>query len=112
MKIETKQIDEVSIISLSGRITIGEGDTAFREVVRQEFAKGSLKILINFSEVIRIDSSGIGELVSAYTIMSSRGGKLKLCNLPNKVIEILQVTQLLNLFEIYHDENEAVKSFN
>lgn len=112
MKIDVKEVNEVTVITLEGRITLGDGEDQFREVVRQELAKGALKVLINFSGVTRIDSSGIGELVSAYTIVSNRGGKVKLCNLPNKVIEILQITALITIFEIYHDEEEAINSFS
>jgi len=111
MTIDVKEINEVTVISVAGRITLGDGEDQFREVIRQELAKGVLKILINFSGVTRIDSAGIGELVSAYTITSNRGGKLKLCSLPNKVIEILQITQLITIFEIYDDEEKAINSF-
>jgi len=110
--ITTKQAGEITVLTLSGKITIGEGDLNLRNSIREELEKGTIKIVIDFTEVTRIDSSGIGELVSAYTIISNRGGKLKLCNLPNRVIEILQVTQLLSIFEIYNDEEEAVKSFD
>lgn len=111
MKYSTRQNQDVTIIDLTGKITIGVGDVALREAVREALEKGARKILLNLKSVITIDSSGIGELVHAYTVTTNRGGHLKLLNLPGKIADILQVTQLITLFEIYENEGEAVSSF-
>lgn len=111
MKITVRHRDSVTIVEAKGKITIGVGDVALREAVQQQIASGSKSILIDMSGVTTIDSSGIGELVSAYTSASNRGCKLKLLNLPAKVSDILQITQLISVFETYDDEDEAVRSF-
>ena len=77
----------------------------------QAIGEGPAKLLINLGEVTTIDSSGVGELVSAYTTVTNRGGKLKLVNMPPKVSDILQITQLITVFEVFETEDEAVQSF-
>lgn len=111
MKINVRQRDEVTILEPKGKITIGVGDVALREAVHKELDAGHRKILIDMSGVTTIDSSGIGELVSTYTSVNNRGGKLKLLRLPDKVSDILQITQLISVFETYDDEDEAVRSY-
>ena len=111
MKIDVRQREGVHILDVEGKITIGRGDVALRDAVHQELANGAKKMRINLQEVSTIDSSGVGELVSAYTTVTHRGGKLKLVNLPPKVNDILQITQLITVFETYSDEDEAVGSF-
>lgn len=111
MKINVRQRDGVTILEPKGKITIGVGDVALREAVHREIEAGSLSILIDMNGVTTIDSSGIGELVSTYTSVKNRGGKLKLLHLPDKVSDILQITQLISVFETYDDEDEAVRSF-
>lgn len=111
MKINVRQRDGVTILEPRGKITIGVGDVALREAVHRELENGSRNILIDMNGVTTIDSSGIGELVSTYTSVKNRGGTLKLLRLPDKVSDILQITQLISVFETYDDEDEAVRSF-
>jgi anti-sigma B factor antagonist len=111
MKISVRQREGVTILDLKGKITIGVGDVALREAVHQALGAGARNILINLAGVSTIDSSGVGELVSTYTTVTNRGGKLKLANLPPKVSDILQITQLITVFEVFDDEEEALRSF-
>jgi anti-sigma B factor antagonist len=111
MKATTRTVDGVEIISLQGKITIGSGDTQLREVITNAVNEGRNKILLDLSGVTTIDSSGIGELVGSYTTVTNRGGKLKLLHLPAKLNELLHVTQLITVFEVYENEQEAVGSF-
>jgi anti-sigma B factor antagonist len=101
----------VAILALKGKITIGVGDVALRQAVADLILSGSKNILLELGGVTTMDSSGVGELVSTYTTVTNRGGKLKLLNLPSKVSDILQITQLITVFEVYDDEKEAVASF-
>ena len=112
MKATIRQVDSVIVVDLSGRITLGEGCTQLRELVRDQLAKGNKKILINLADVTYIDSSGIGELVSAYTAVSNQGGQLKLLNLTKKVHDLLQITKLYTVFDIHDDEAKAIGSFD
>lgn len=111
MKATTRTVDGVDIISLQGKITIGAGDQQLRDVINEALNGGNNKILLDMSGVTTIDSSGIGELVGSYTTVTNRGGKLKLLHLPAKLNELLHVTQLITVFEVYENEPEAVKSF-
>lgn len=111
MKATSRTVDGVEIISLQGKITIGSGDTQLREVITNAVNAGKTKILLDLSGVTTIDSSGIGELVGSYTTATNRGGKLKLLHLPAKLNELLHVTQLITVFEVYENEAEAIASF-
>jgi anti-sigma B factor antagonist len=111
MKANSRTVDDVEIISLQGKITIGSGDTQLREVITNADNAGKTKILLDLSGVTTIDSSGIGELVGSYTTATNRGGKLKLLHLPAKLNELLHVTQLITVFEVYENEAEAIASF-
>lgn len=111
MKATNRSVDGVEIISLQGKITIGSGDTQLREVITNAVNAGKTNVLLDLSGVTTIDSSGIGELVGSYTTVANRGGKLKLLHLPAKLNELLHVTQLITVFEVYENEDEAVKSF-
>jgi anti-sigma B factor antagonist len=111
MKATTRSSGNVEIISLQGKITIGSGDTQLREVIANAVNSGKANILLDLSGVTTIDSSGIGELVGSYTTVTNRGGKLKLLHLPDKLNELLHVTQLITVFEVYENEQEAVSSF-
>jgi anti-sigma B factor antagonist len=111
MKATTRSADGVEIISLQGKITIGSGDSQLREVITNALNSGKNSILLDMSGVTTIDSSGIGELVGSYTTVTNRGGKLKLLHLPAKLNELLHVTQLITVFEVYENEPEALKSF-
>ncbi len=111
MKIGTRQVDGVNIVDCSGRITLGEGSITLRDTVRELLSKGQKKILLNLGDVNYIDSSGIGELVSAFTTVRKEGGDLKLLNLTKKVHDLLQITKLYTVFDVKDDEAAAVKSF-
>lgn len=111
MKISVRQREGVTILDLKGKITIGVGDVALREAVHEALEAGAKKLLVSLKEVSTIDSSGIGELVSAYTTVTNRGGKLKLVHLPPRVMDVLQMTQLITVFDSFEDEKEAVESF-
>jgi len=99
------------VIDVSGRITLGEGCTQLRELIRDQLSKGNKQILLNLADVSYIDSSGIGELVSAFTAVSNQGGHLKLLNLTKKVHDLLQITKLYTVFDIHDDEAKAIASF-
>jgi anti-sigma B factor antagonist len=111
MKVNVRQRDGVTILDLKGKITIGVGDVALRNAVQEAIGGGATKILINLRDVTTIDSSGVGELVSAYTTATNRGVKLRLVNLPSKVSDILQITQLITVFDVYDSEDEGLRSF-
>ena len=111
MNIPVRQSEGVTILEPKGKITIGVGDVALRESVAEALEAGARNILFDLHAVSTIDSSGIGELVSAYTTVTNRGGKLKLVSLPDKVSDILQITQLISVFEVFDTEQEALASF-
>ena len=111
MKVTARERDGVTLLDLKGKITIGVGDVALREAVQEAVAAGAQNILINLQDVKTIDSSGIGELVSAFTTVTNRGGKLKLFGIPPKVNDILMITQLVQVFEVHDNEAEAIGSF-
>ena len=111
MKATSRDVNDVQIIKLEGKITIGAGDSQLREVIGNALNAGKSKVLLDMSGVTTIDSSGIGELVGSYTTVTNRGGKLKLLHLPDKLNELLHVTQLITVFEVYDSEQEALSSF-
>ena len=111
IKASTRQVDKVTIVDMSGRITLGEGSSTLRETVRDLVSKGQKRIILNLGDVSYIDSSGIGELVSSFTSVSNQGGGLKLLNLQKKVHDLLQITKLYTVFEVHTDEAAAIKSF-
>ncbi len=111
MKASTRQVDGVTIVDLSGRITLGEGSVVLRDTIRDNVGQGHKKILLNLGDVTYIDSSGIGELVSAFTTVRNQGGELKLLNLTKKVHDLLQITKLYTVFDIKDDEATAIKSY-
>jgi len=112
IRISTRQVNSVTIVDLSGRITLGEGSSTLRETVRDLVSKGQKHILLNLGDITYIDSSGIGELVSSYTTVSNQGGNLKLLNLQRKVHDLLQITKLYTVFDVHTDEAAAVKSYS
>ncbi len=112
MKATTRQVNSVTVVDLSGRITLGEGCSQLRDLIRDLLAKGHTKMLLNLAEVTYIDSSGIGELVSGFTAVSNHGGQLKLLNLTKKVHDLLQITKLLTVFDVHDDEAKAIASFD
>jgi anti-sigma B factor antagonist len=111
LEIKERTLGEVVILELSGKITIGEGSVQLREAVSRLLEAGRNRIILNLSAVSYVDSSGIGELVSRYTTTKNTGGKLKLLNLPKKIKDLLMITKLLTVFEIYEDEQAALDSF-
>ena len=111
MKVTTRQVDGITILDLSGRITLGEGSVQLRDSVRDLLSKAQKQILLNLADVNYIDSSGIGELVSAYTTVRNQGGDLKLLNLTKKVHDLLQITKLYTVFDVKDDEASAIASF-
>ena len=112
MKFTTRKVDGVTILDLSGRITLGEGSVTLRDAVKDVLATGAKSILLNLADVDYIDSSGLGELVSAYTSVKNQGGELKLLHLTTKVHDLLQITKLYTVFDIKDDETSAVGSFS
>jgi len=112
MKASNRQVNGITIVDLSGRITLGEGSVILRDTVRDLVAKGDKRILLNLGDVTYIDSSGIGELVSAFTTVRNQGGELKLLNLTKKVHDLLQITKLYTVFDVKDDEASAVASFS
>ncbi|MGO9517011.1 MAG: STAS domain-containing protein [Candidatus Korobacteraceae bacterium] len=112
MKASTRQIDGVTIVDLSGRITLGEGSVILRDTVKDLLGKGQKKILLNLGDVSYIDSSGIGELVSAFTSVRNQGGELKLLHLTKKVHDLLQITKLYTVFDVKDDEAAAIGAFS
>jgi anti-sigma B factor antagonist len=112
MTTKTRHAMDVTILDVSGRITLGEGNVMLREIVRDLTDQGVRKVVLNLSEVNYIDSSGIGELVRTHTTMRNRGGELKLANLSKRVDDLLQMTKLAFVFDIFRDEASALNSFN
>jgi anti-sigma B factor antagonist len=112
LSIGERQAGDVNILDLSGEIRIGEGTTELRQAIRDLTSNGSKKILINLGGVSYIDSSGIGELIANYTTVSRDGGQLKLLQLTGKVKDLLVITKLLTVFDVYDTEAEALSSFN
>ncbi len=111
MTFKTREVSGVTLVDLSGKITLGEGGMTLREEVRKLLAEGKKKIVLNLGEVNYIDSSGLGELVSAYTAVKNSGGELKLLNLTSKVRDLLVITKLVTVFDVKDDEGSAVSSF-
>ncbi|MCU1329198.1 MAG: anti-sigma-factor antagonist [Bryobacterales bacterium] len=111
VKLNTRQVGDVSVVDVSGRITLGEGSSALRDTLRDLMAQNNKKILLNLSEVSYIDSSGIGELVSGFTTVTNSGGNLKLLGLTKRVKDLLQITKLYTVFDVHEDEAHAIRSF-
>jgi len=111
MKIVERQVADVTILDLHGKILIGEGDDALRDAVTRLVEGGKKKILLNLADVPYVDSAGLGEIVRCYTTVSRSEGRLKLLNLTKKIKDLLAITKLLTVFETYENEDEAVKSF-
>jgi len=111
VKLTTRQVGDVTVIDVAGRITLGEGSSTLRDALRDLVKKNQKNILLNLKDVTYIDSSGIGELVSAYTTVTNEGGHLKLLGLTHRVKDLLQITKLYTVFDIHEDEAHAVRSF-
>lgn len=111
MKAKTRHVDSVTVVDISGRITLGDDLSELRQLIRGLLSQGQKSILLNLEDVTYIDSSGIGELVSAFTTASNQGGQLKLLHLTKRVHDLLQITKLLTVFDVYDDEPTAIASF-
>ncbi len=107
----TRDVGDVAVVDFSGKITLGEGSATLRTMVRSLVDKGHRKILLNLGDVDYIDSSGIGELVGAYTTVRGANGELKLVYLTKRVRDIIQITRLFTVFDVQADEDAAVRSF-
>lgn len=106
-----RDVDGVKIVDLSGRVTLGEASGKLRDTVRGVLDSGAKKVVLNLADVSYIDSSGLGELVSAYTTAQNKSCTVKLLHVQNKVQDLLQITKLYTVFESHDDEAEAVRSF-
>ena len=111
LTIHSREVDGVTVLDLSGRITLGEGSLQIRDAIRDLISKGQKSILLNLAEVNYIDSSGLGELVSAFTTSKNQGADLKLLHLTKKVHDLLQLTKLYTVFDVKDDEASAIASF-
>jgi len=111
LTISSRDVDGVTVLDLSGRITLGEGSVQLRDAIRDLISKGVKNVLLSLGDVNYIDSSGLGELVSAFTTAKNQGAEVKLLNLTKKVKDVLQVTKLYTVFDIFDDEASAIASF-
>jgi anti-sigma B factor antagonist len=108
MDIHTRTVGDTHILDISGRIILGKGTMTVRNTIKDLLHNGVKKIVLNLAEVNYIDSSGVGELVSSYTTVAKEGGQLKLLNLTTKVRELLAITKLLTVFQVFDNEQAAV----
>ena len=111
LKMRTRESNGVMIVDLTGQITLGEASAAVRDEVRDQVGHGFNKILLNLADVTYIDSAGLGELTAAYTSVKNRNGQLKLLNLTKRVHDLMQITKLYTVFDVYDDEKKAIASF-
>jgi anti-sigma B factor antagonist len=111
-KAAIREVGDVTVIDMDGRITLGEGSALLRDLIRQSLSKGRKKIVMNMAGIVYIDSTGLGELVSGYRLVKSEGGELKLLSLNKKVTDLLQITKLYTVFDIHSQEAQAVASFH
>ena len=111
MKARVRQVGQVAVVDIEGKITIGEGDMVLRDRVVDLLDKGNHAIVLNLEKVTYMDSAGIGELVACYKRAKEKGGTVKLLNPSGKVLDLLTLTKLEEVFETYRQEQEAVGSF-
>ena len=111
IKASTRQLEDITIVDLSGQIKLGEGTQVLRDIVKDLLSKGEKKILLNLADVSYIDSSGIGALVGAFTSVRNQGGEMKLLLLTKKVKDVLAITKLLTVFDVKDDEAAAISAF-
>lgn len=112
LNISERQAGDVTILDLDGKVTIGEGSVALRTTIRRLLGENKKKILLNLGGVGYIDSSGIGELVSSFTAVNKEEGQLKLLNLTQKIQDLLAITKLLTVFDVFENEGDALSNFN
>ena len=110
LSLKTRKVDGVTVVDLSGKLTIGEPVLLLRENLRTHTNEGERKFILNLGDVGYIDSSGLGELVSSYTTVRNKGGDVKLLKLTSKTRDLLQMTKLLTVFDVYDDEAKAIAS--
>jgi len=108
--IKPRRLDDVVILDLSGRITLGEGTVVIRDALQKLLRSGDRKFLMNLADVDYIDSAGLGELITAFTTVRGEGGQVKLLKLTNRIRDLLQITKLLTVFDTFENETEAIKS--
>jgi len=111
LTISNNEVDGVSLVTLNGRIVLGEESTALREKLKSLIAAGKQKIVLNMAEIDYIDSSGLGALVAAHLSAQNAGSSIRLCNLGKKFHEVMQLTKLLTVFDVYDTEAAAIASF-
>ena len=112
MQIEERVVNEVTILDLKGKITLGDGDEVLKDKINSLVLQNRRRILLNLAEVPYIDSAGLGEVVRTYTTVSRQGGQLKLVNLTKRITDLLSITKLLTVFETFDTEAEALKSYS
>ena len=112
VRLTVRQVGDVTVVDCAGRITRGDGSNMFRDTIRDLVSKGCQKILLNLSEVSHIDNAGIGELVSGFATTRNKGGILKLVNLTQRTQDLLRITKLETVFQIFDDEATALHSFS
>jgi anti-sigma B factor antagonist len=112
MQIEERQVGEIMILDLKGKITLGEGDEVLKDKINSLILQNKKRILLNLADVPYIDSAGLGEIVRTYTTVSRQGGQLKLVNLTKRITDLLMITKLLTVFETFDVEQDAIKSFS
>jgi anti-sigma B factor antagonist len=111
LKISERRNDLITILDLEGNIRLGDGAAELHEALRLLVERGDKKVLLNLANISNIDSSGLGELVSSYTTLHKIGGELKLFHLSDRILELMTMTKLLTVFDVYDNENEALRSF-
>jgi anti-sigma B factor antagonist len=111
LNISERQAGDITILDMDGKVTIGEGSVALRSAIRRLLGEGKKKILLNLGRVGYVDSSGIGELVSSFTAVNKEDGSLKLLNLTQKIQDLLAITKLLTVFDVFDSEADALSSF-
>jgi len=112
MQIEERQVGEIMILDLKGKVTLGEGDEVLKDKINSLILQNKKRILLNLADVPYIDSAGLGEIVRTYTTVSRQGGQLKLVNLTKRITDLLMITKLLTVFETFDVEQDALKSFS
>lgn len=112
MQIEQRDVGDVTILDLKGKLTLGDGDELLKDKINSLVHQGRKHIILNLAGVPYIDSAGLGEIVRTYTTVSRQGGKLKLLNLTKRIEDLLSITKLLTVFEVFESEQEALRSFS
>ena len=111
MKISDREIGDVTVLALKGKVTIGSGDVALREAIDEALGKGRKNLVVDLGGVSKMDSSGLGELVAAHNTVTEQNGKIKLANIPSKLYNIMGVAQIISVFDVFDDVDEAMGTF-